>query len=954
MAAGPTDGARMASEPADPDHSPAPPRQAAQSRAFQQARVEGSGASAQAGGTALGAGAAQVGGDLTGNINTGTQIVNNYLAASGTRLGQAEIAAQVAGYLRWLRERTQNIELRGIELAGGAPVVLLPLATAYVPLRARPAPRVGADNRFPPVQRRPRLQPGGDEVEDAGGDDGDDDEAGEREADIALNQVLGLGHRLAIIGGPGSGKTTVLLHIAWALASSLLSGQAEPAQSRLGLEMAPGSLPLPIFVPLASFARHRRHLPANAPPREKTLAHFISHHLISKQADFDLPADFFVQLLRDGRNVLLLLDGLDEVASEGERAEVRQSVEELVSGRAAMRVLVTCRTVAYRNGRTALGAEFREIAVLPLDAEQHIAPMVRQAYSCIYPRDAATCKQRADDLLGGIALLEAGRRARLGEDAEALVGSPLMVRLLLIVHFNHRSLPDERAELFDKAINALLQVDYGREESDIRELSTDWKPFRDMAQHLAFHMHQQGDDQGRDIDEPALKSALRQVADFKPDIDGFLIHARQRGSVLEVRDGLYRFIHLAFQEFLVARYLNEVVGEDGGQSAILAALEDRLDDAWWREPILLLAGYKGAKSARPARQFIQALAGAGATPDARLSAAELAGTAALEWRESGAAVRTACAARIVDLLGDDAALIAAKPALRARAGDALSKLGDPRFDAQRLYLPADGSLGFVRIAADPGFCIGTRQTDRGRVAKIIGQKVDDDEINDTLTPTPEFYIARYPVTVAQFRSFVDATQHEPGDPDALRDPDSRPVRYVNWHEAVAYCAWLGETLARSPLFADDVIAGLVREGSWRVALPSEPEWEKAARGGLADAVFSWGDTPDPQRANYSDAGVDDTSVVGCFPANGYGLFDTLGNVWEWTRSAYGAYPYPMNDAQRENPDAGDDVHWVVRGGSWGSHSGSARCAFRVRLPPGGRGDRLWFRVVLRSAPVSKL
>ena len=236
------------------------------------------------------------------------------------------------------------------------------------------------------------------------------------------------------------------------------------------------------------------------------MAHFISHHLISKQADFDLPADFFVQLLKDGRDVLLLLDGLDEVANENERAEVRQSVEELVHGRKALRVVVTCRTIAYRSGRTALGADFREIAVQPLDFEQHIAPMVRQAYACIYPHDAALRAERANDLLGGIQRLEAERRARLDKQAEALVDSPLLVRLLLIVHFNNRKLPDERAELFEKAINALLQVDYGREESDIRELSTDWKPYRDMAQHLAFHMHQQGRDQGREIEELALKS----------------------------------------------------------------------------------------------------------------------------------------------------------------------------------------------------------------------------------------------------------------------------------------------------------------------------------------------------------------------------------------------------------------------------------------------------------------
>jgi hypothetical protein len=690
----------MASAPTDLNDIAALQRRIAELEAA-QANLTGAGAIAQVGGVAVGAAGVKTA-DNSGTIITGTQIVTHYHAAAGGALPKEQIARQVAGYLSWLRARTQCIELRGIERAGGAPVVLLPLETAYVPLRARSLPRVGAAL---PHQ-------GGNERGRSGRPDGT--AAAERDSDITLNQVLGLGRRLVIIGGPGSGKTTVLLHMAWALASSLLTGTPEPACSRLGLSSDPSALPLPIVVPLASFARYRRQLPGQAQAREQTLAHFISHHLISRQADFDLPADFFVQLLQDGRDVLLLLDGLDEVANEDERAEVRQSVEDLVGGRAAMRVLVTCRTIAYRGGRTALGADFREIVVQPLDFTQHIVPMVQQAYACIHPRDKSLQAERVTDLVDGMTRLEAGRRARQGEAVPALVDSPLMVRLLLIVHVNNRRLPDERADLFDKAINALLQVDYGREEGDIRELSTDWKLFRDMAQHLAFHLHQQGRDQVRELEEPALKAALRQEADFtQPRIDDFLRHARQRGSVLEERNGVYRFIHLAFQEFLAARYLGEVTGRDS-REAILAFLTDRL------------------------------------------------------------------------------------------------------------------------------------------------------------------------------------------------------------------------------------------------------EWEKAARGGLIDAVFSWGDTPDPNAANYDDAQIQDTSAVGCFPTNGFGLHDMIGNVWEWTRSRWGtdwekpdfAYSYRADDARREALDAGNEVLRVVRGGSWYGHRVRARCACRNGDRPDSRHGYLGFRVVLRAAPVS--
>ena len=805
-------------------------------------------------------------------------------------------------------------------------MVLLPLEKAYVPLRAK---WMGWDGK-----------------------------------DIALSEVLGLGHRLVIVGGPGSGKTTVLMHMAWALASSLLSGQPDPARSRLGLLMKPGEpdeqgkpgepqeckpneLPLPLFVPLASFARYRRNLAGNAPARERTLAYFISHHLISKQADFDLPADFFMQLLKDGQDVLLLLDGLDEVANENERAEVRQSVDDLVGGRKALRIVVTCRTIAYRSGRTALGANFREIVVQPLDFEQHIAPMVRQAYACIYPRDAALRAERTNDLLGGIQRLEAERRTRLGEQAEALVDSPLLVRLLLIVHFNNRKLPEERAELFEKAINALLQVDYGREESDIRELSTDWKRYRDMAQHLAFHMHQQGRDQGREIEEPALKKALREETEFKPRIDDFLSHARQRGSVLEERDGAYRFIHLALQEFLVARYLREVIGGEG-REAILALLNGRLDDPWWREPILLLVGYMAINATKSARDFIGALARAGDQPNAQFSAAELAATAALEWRDSGEPVRADCARRIVALLSDSEASATSKPILRARAGDALGRLGDPRFDVEHWYLPAKPLFGFIEIPAG-AFKMGS---DKRRDGQAYDDELPQHEVN-----LPAYYVACWPVIVAQFAAFVRDGGHEPADPDCLKGVANHPVVDVTWRDAIAYCRWLNERLRKlapkrlatekpSARIRTPVLARTRRRFPGDRTALGGGMGKSGARRGWPD--LSLGKRTRPHRANYGDTKLNTTSAVGCFSggASPYGCEEMSGNVWEWTRSLFGDYPYlpegPKRQA-REHPAASG--RRVLRGGAFDYGAWFVRCAGRGDLVPVFRYVNYGFRVV---------
>ena len=123
----------MASNPTDPDDIEALQRQIAELQArlvtAQQATVRGSGAAAQDGGDALGERSVKTR-DNYGPIVTGTQIVHHYYAASDQRLPKEDIAGQVGGYLAWLQGRTENIELRGIERAGGAPVVLLPLETA--------------------------------------------------------------------------------------------------------------------------------------------------------------------------------------------------------------------------------------------------------------------------------------------------------------------------------------------------------------------------------------------------------------------------------------------------------------------------------------------------------------------------------------------------------------------------------------------------------------------------------------------------------------------------------------------------------------------------------------------------------------------------------------------------------------------------------------------------------
>ena len=197
---------------------------------------------------------------------------------------------------------------------------------------------------------------------------------------------------------------------------------------------------------------------------------------------------------------------------------------------------------------------------------------------------------------------------------------------------------------------------------------------------------------------------------------------------------------------------------------------------------------------------------------------------------------------------------------RVRAGDTLARLGDPRFrGADAWYLPDEPLLGFVEIPAG-AFWMGSTQRDR---------LADDDEKPRYRVTLPRYYIAQYPVTVAQFRAFVEASDHRPADERSLEGLPTYPVVFVNWYDALVYCDWLTAGL-RAWEHTPGPLGALLRREDWRVTLPSEAEWEKAARG-KDGRVYPWGNDPDPDRANYDDTGTDDDECGGMLPVRGQPL-----------------------------------------------------------------------------------
>ena len=220
-----------------------------------------------------------------------------------------------------------------------------------------------------------------------------------------------------------------------------------------------------------------------------------------------------------------------------------------------------------------------------------------------------------------------------------------------------------------------------------------------------------------------------------------------------------------------------------------------------------------------------------------------------------------------------------------------------------------------------------------------------------------FYMDKYEVTNAQYAEFlnakgkhVDAGQIwlDIGDGDekieyvsgkyrAKAGYENHPVVEVSWYGAMAYAAWKGKRL------------------------PTEAEWEKAARGGLAGLKYPWGNTIDSTKANYNNH-IKDTTAVGKYTANGYGLFDMAGNVWEWCLDEYNAGFYSVSPAR--NPLSGaNSVEWlinnykgvksfrVLRGGSWPNTVHFVRVADRNNLfTPTNTANNNGFRCARAVSP----
>jgi formylglycine-generating enzyme required for sulfatase activity len=518
---------------------------------------------------------------------------------------------------------------------------------------------------------------------------------------------------------------------------------------------------------------------------------------------------------------------------------------------------------------------------------------------------------------------------------------------------------------------------------------------------LAYATYQEQESRGGPSEDSALEFSRQDVLGYL--CDGlpsgcdpkhllFFLQFRSALLVAGSGDDEYRFPHRSFHEYLAASHILEL---PNWKEKVKDLLRGNLD--WWREVFLLLVKKYSDGQYGDAVLFLHHVL-LGGYPESGAAEADpylqrwllLAATAAVElgirnrveddqvYRKFHGFLQ----AELIRLLNSAQLAITE----RAEAGRLLAELGDSRpgvtvkrKDGQAILR----SRGQAKHAVPD---IDWQEIPTGRLRMgADGEEGFDDEKPAHNVDLPRFFISRSPITNAQYRCFVEAGMYEdkafwhgklpeaagrwlegdlPGEKlletideqyrESYRDwlngdrnrrqprfwqdrhwnPDNHPVVGVSWFEALAYSVWLNELLPEIAPFGEG--SGL------QIRLPTEAEWEYAARGVSANGepgwCYAWGNKDDPGLGNYVETKLGRTSATGLFPpGKAFGLHDMSGNVWEWTLSRWGKnagtpdFTYADWQEQEQTRNLVESVEFrVIRGGSWDDDSGVVRCAVRVR------------------------
>lgn len=789
-------------------------------------------------------------------------------------------------YLAWVRRTYESVELLGLAAKDGQAVRL---GHVYVPAVTQNRP-LGESDR--------------------------DHDAHLREADHKL-LLHALGESsLYVPGAPGAGKSTFCRWVALTVANGAVAPHQVPPPDEFQ-EALPESLVgrLPVVCELRRWATHEEYLKGRGQWSRAQLEDSLCRWIGSAKPH-PLTREVFLAALHRGE-CLLILDGVDEVPEVlGSHRPRRNLITGLADAlpdwhAAGNRVLLTSRPYGLSaKEQTSLRLHDAPLAELPAPLQEIF---VLRWYAAV---DLPNAEEMANGLLAHL-----DDRADLSE----LRANPMLLTALCVKYGEGQRLPQDFYKLYDALIEQVL---YKRYETD-----SDREAARRRLAALALGMHR----------GPAGSPRANPAAEVTyEESDGILQRlldtdiATERGAddVARMRDGLLSdsglwlprpekqaaFYHLSFQEFLAAIRLR-TVGETTAE-----ILQRHASSRYWHRTLLFLFCAIADRD----------------SPEAALTAFGV-----LERQLAPTALSTDPAPALLFANCLDVAhargwkLDRFRAPLRAACDHALRHL--PPADRAQLWL----TLGRLGWDDRPGVGVRAGLPDIEWM-EVPGGKLIYGEKGRKVS-LDAFRIGRYPVTHSQFQCFVDdggyadarwwekLAEHPHAARSNWTEPNA-PRETVSWYEAVAFSRWLSAKLRESgKLGRQDV-----------VRLPTEYEWEKAARGSDG-REFPWGEY-EHGRANINETwgsmgphNVGRTTPVGVYPGGAApcGALDMAGNVWEWC----------LTDHEKPNNVSEDgDAARVVRGGSWRDFAVNARSGARANDDPDYRFDYLGFRV-LCSSPI---
>ena len=834
-----------------------------------------------------------------------------------------------------------------------------------------------------------------------------------------LTRAVSDSRRLVLLGRAGSGKTTFLRYLAVALAQA---GQAASG-TQPDLPGWKAGLLIPFYASLGGFAAKLREN-ANQPTWSDLWRYLVQ---IGDAGLWQGLKDPLTASFRDGK-LLLLLDGLEEIANPQVRADVAEAIVEL-AGKSNSYVVVACRDQAFDEEVPDAFKTWGQPARIARLTLGQVRYFVHEWYRGVAADDKikdTDVDEQSTDLISQL---------KDWPNWQDLIQGPKFLDHVCTLHATKRWVPENRAALYRDNIqrmrdqwekrtqpnqpkSLLVQLKEDRTLGNLRveDIQRTLAKLAYRARKNAPTVGQRGSIErgivreefltlfqqfGLDIGQAAVKSEI--VLDFI-ESDALLD---------QVRPGVYQFND--YESYLAACYLIDQRGErpdtlvlsytnwrenaNKWRDVILLALQVLLleedDDtvAQWLQ--LLVAQEHGARArykeerARATIFAAECLEKLGAKPVVQVGDAKdapkpwdgmeqvLPNVTTMSLRELWSDLAQA----LIDVVGSESAASAD----RVQAGVYLCKLGDPR-PGVRTPMPdlVQISGGSFVPGSSPAEAIELHDSNEAWMARQqtqISFPLDwaSDQLNDRPVEVPTFSVARYPVTNAQYALFIERGGYDPKQPwwdaagrawlerdDSTITSESDPLfaRYrqrttkrapeywqhpllghqqtnfpvvgICWYEALAYCRWLSHDRAAN-------------QRGQIIRLPSEVEWEFAARG-TDRRRFPWGSAePDGELANFFKL-FDGTTSVGCFPAGATptNIYDMAGNVYEWTGSLYRSYPYDPFDGF---DGAADPVkHGVVmRGGGWRDPLAALFAASRNFFinrgaPPDCFFDKLGFRI----------